>query len=375
MDNNTVGLLDRIKEINHHYFNVSNDFNIFKILTLEHRETYFCKFIGSLLDPAGLHEAGSLPLELFFKYVLGVDKFSPSLSRVELEELTQNGRRVDMVIYNGSDVYPIEVKISARDGKLQLSDYYDNYFKNKEGKIYYLTPTGRKPSKSSIGDMDISSVRCISFGDLCRWLDALCEYENFAHKDICRQFSLFANDIKERYKMPAEVLNKIFDKNDIENIAAAIAIIGEKDNILKKIEDDFLHKLKKIIESIEYTYDNKKFRYICDYASDLSEDKFRRLKINKADNDREGDLCYVCIDENLYMALGSLAEKNTGWVGSEWAYVLVDGQRFNFKYPGYNAVKFVYGKDNDFDDKMKKAIENLLNNISYSENCGESDMV
>lgn len=374
MDSNIDGLLDCIKEINHYYVNESSEFNIFKILSLEHREIYFCRFIGALLDPAGLHGAGSLPLELFFKYVLGINKFRPELSRVELEELTQNGRRVDIVIYNGPNVYPIEVKIGARDGELQLSDYYNNYFKNKEGKIYYLTPTGHEPSGTSIGDMDMSFIRCISFGDLSRWLDALCSYEDFAQKDICRQFCMFVNDIKERYNMPDEVMKKIFEANNTENIAAAIAVIEEKDNILKKIEEDFLYKLKQIIESIEYTDENKNGRYICDYENDLSIDKYRRLRINKADTNKDGGLCYICIEDNLYMTLGDLAEKNTSWVESAWVYVLVDGQRFNLKYPKYNVIKFTYGEDNDIEEKMKKALENLLNSVSYSENDNENSI-
>ena len=366
MTNNIVGLLGDIKEINHYYVNEINEFNIFKILSMEHRETYFCKFIGALLDPAGLHGAGSLPLELFFKYVLGIDKFRPELSRVELEEPTQNGRRVDIVIYNGPDVYPIEVKIGARDSKLQLSDYFNNYFKNREGKIYYLTPTGHEPSETSIGDMDTSFVRCISFGEICSWLEALCRYDKFSQKDVCRQFYMFVNDIRERYKMSSDVMRKIFDENNTENIAAAIAVIKEKDNIIKKIEEDFLYKLKQIIESIEYIDGDKKGRYICYYENDLFDDKYRRLRINRYADDKDRGLCYICIEDNLYMTLGELAKKNTSWVQSSWLYVLVEGQRFNLKYPKYNVIKFAYGEDKDIDNKMKKALENILNSISYS---------
>ena len=47
--------------------------------------------------------------------------------------------------------------------------------------------------------------------------------------------------------------------------------------------------------------------------------------------------------------------------------MLVDRQQFNLKYPKYNVIKFTYGEDKDIENKMKKALENLLNNISYSE--------
>lgn len=60
MDNNIQKFLDSIKDITYYDINNKNDFNIFKILSLEHRETYFCRFLGELLDPAGTHGADCL---------------------------------------------------------------------------------------------------------------------------------------------------------------------------------------------------------------------------------------------------------------------------------------------------------------------------
>ena len=368
MDNNNIDdLLDHIKGISNYDFNANNDFNIFKILGIERRETYFCRFVGELLNPEGSHGAGRLPLELFFKYVLGIKVIRPEAYWIELEEHTQSGRRVDIVIHNGYDVYPIEVKIGAKDRDLQLSDYYNNYFKNKEGTIYYLTPNGHEPSETSIGTLAPALIQCISFDDLICWLNTLCDYNSFKQKDICRQFRLFANDIKERYNMSEEVIKKIFDTKNTENIRSALAILEEKDNILKKIKEDFLYKLKKIIESIDYADKNEKGRYICDYENDSEEDKFRCLKISKAEKSKNRTVYHICIDHNLYITRDKGSGKNPKWKCPAWTYIDVDGHYFNLKHPKYNVIEFVYGENNDMPNKMKKALESLLNDDLYNE--------
>ena len=122
-----------------------NAYNIFQILGIEAKEVLICRFLGFLLN---LPSQDNRSLKLFLSDVLGVPiQSSMANARVSLEEVIDNNRRVDLVIENGDNIYPIEVKIWAGDQETQLADYYEYYFKgNNDQKIYYLTPTGWEPS-------------------------------------------------------------------------------------------------------------------------------------------------------------------------------------------------------------------------------------
>lgn len=368
MYENISDLLESVKEFVQNDVKGSDDFNIFKILAVEHREIYFCRFIGGLLDPRGTHGAGNSPLELFFKYVLKENtKFHSPW--VNLEETISDNRRVDIVIHDETEVYPIEVKIFAGDQEVQLSDYHKYYFKDGNGVIYYLTPDKHKPSESSKGDLKDEQIKCISFADVSEWLNALCEEKSFNQKDICRQFKAVVDNIREGYEMSKEVVNKVFeDKNDggiCGNINAALEIIKEKDNILKKIKDDFICKLKEKIEEIEEENAEqlKIKKYTCDDDKNSSEDKRRCLKISR----NNITIGYICIESNLYITTDHILIDKDKWKDQNWTYIDYGKNHFNFKQPGNNVIQFAYGdddKDKNLYDSMKNTLKDILNNIS-----------
>lgn len=75
-----------------------------------------------------------------------------------MDETVDHDRRMDLVIYLGNMVVPIEVKIWDRDQIRQLDDYYQYFaqIRNQNGtfEICDLTPSGRKPSEISISDSE-----------------------------------------------------------------------------------------------------------------------------------------------------------------------------------------------------------------------------
>ena len=118
-------------------------FNIFKVLGIADKEVLICRLLGELLDPKGSHGLGAKPLSLFLEQLRIADRFSPdqiAKAHVVLEETIDRDRRIDLVLYLGNEVIPLEVKVWAGDQNKQLYDYY-HYFaqarqRNGTFKIY-----------------------------------------------------------------------------------------------------------------------------------------------------------------------------------------------------------------------------------------------
>lgn len=155
--------------------------NIFRILRMEQDEVVMCRFLADLLDPRGWHERGTAFLESFLrKFVKEVNAETVRLEStcVMKEYLIDNGRRIDIMLQNPAFSVPIEVKINAGDQQGQCYDY-DPYAQN--AKLIYLTKDGHAPSewsrKAANGAETLPKerVRCVSWGKICDWLEAVPE--------------------------------------------------------------------------------------------------------------------------------------------------------------------------------------------------------
>lgn len=173
-------------------------FNIFQVAEIWKSEEIHTRVIAELLDPnSQFHDMGIVFLEKFLeKLKLGEldkqrlhedlskakdkakDTTAEDIIKVETEVLTDNGRRIDMVIKTEKYYIPFEVKIWAGDQESQLYDYYD--YAKKQGKtvpcIYYLTPDGHNPSDWSLVSTDgkqlPGEVCNLSFQEnILPWLD------------------------------------------------------------------------------------------------------------------------------------------------------------------------------------------------------------
>ena len=191
----------------------NNSFNIFKVLGITDKEVLICRLLGDLLDPRGSHGLKEKPLLLFMKQLHLENSFS--LDEIDkaytvLEETIDNDRRIDIVIYIGNSVIPIEVKIWAGDQDSQLYDYYQYFDKsmyNKQNfKIYYLTPNGHNPSEISISgplknqQLDWKQYQCLSFNeDIFKWIDTILINCSNQVGTILKQFKEVINDMCSDY--------------------------------------------------------------------------------------------------------------------------------------------------------------------------------
>ena len=320
----------------------NNDFNIFKVLGIESKEVLICRFLGELLNPGGSHEMGSKPLELFMNYVLGIkDETSDSIKNatVDLEEHVERGdgseggtRRADIVIHTEKRVYPIEVKINAGDQPAQLYDYYQYFFNNGNGTIYYLTPTGHEPSKDSIGKLVVNkNVKLISFvdvktkegktvGSVEKWIKKVIrDCDSGKLKPIIEQFLKVIEDMKNSDFEAVEWLKAQagFDDSNGELTKKATflsLIYRNAEVLLKDIQQKF------VINYVEFNDD-----YIFSYGNDKPKNYKDQVIISIANIKEDRIIAWLSEDDKgLYLV------SNTDKIPDQKGWKL-DGKRFFWK--------------------------------------------
>ena len=182
------------------------NFNIFFILGIETREVYICKMLGALLSPQGGHDAGAIFLEKFLADILGESALAMrgEDAVVQCEEVTKEGRRIDLTIEMNGKIIPIEAKINAGDQDHQLADYYME-IAGRTGKcdyICYLTKDGHKPSLSSMmstlgngsaegapqTNLNEAQIKRLSWkDDIVPWLEACAGLEIVQRKTLVQK--------------------------------------------------------------------------------------------------------------------------------------------------------------------------------------------
>lgn len=152
------------------------NFNIFKILKAERKEvSTHSYFIYELLNPNGSHGMGTSFLQAFANDVLE-SVAAESATNPQIEEPTEQGRRIDFTLETDCEIFAIEMKVDAGDQPNQLKDYFCHIQKksetcNKKPKIFYLTLYGTEPSEASLGDIHINEIQLISFEhDIHKWI-------------------------------------------------------------------------------------------------------------------------------------------------------------------------------------------------------------
>lgn len=166
-----------------------SNFNIFYSTGIWHKEIYICRLLCDLLSPKGTHGLGSLLLSLFNNTVLentiGDDEFGSVV--VTREDLTDENRRIDLLIKTNKRFIPFEVKIFAGDQYKQCVDYYEEIERRQKIRkltektvLYYLTPDGHHPSVGSKGYLkENEHYKVISFEkDIVNWLEDCLKDDN-----------------------------------------------------------------------------------------------------------------------------------------------------------------------------------------------------
>ncbi len=158
------------------------NFNIFSILGMERLEVQtHSAFIYELINPKGVHNQGSLFLNLFIENVLELKDYKKVLD-VKREDFTFDKRRIDFTIATETYQIGIEMKIDAGDQKNQLSDYFkelgNRCNKKQKVKLYYLTLAGSEANDfSTNGQLKVEkNYKLISFeSTIYNWIHSCIE--------------------------------------------------------------------------------------------------------------------------------------------------------------------------------------------------------
>jgi hypothetical protein len=349
-------LLEKVnKIIKKNHVSEPTDFNIFNVLGIESREVYICRFLGELLNPQGRHGFGILFLKNFVINVLDkeTDSYSDKLynnASVVLEDVIEENRRVDIAIYIGNSVFPIEVKIWAGDQDKQLEDYYKHYFNDSKSEtIFYLTPNGHEPSDYSRGELKLGTqIRCISFEKHIKtWIKNCLKQINNVNNAylICKQFLSVIDKMTEESEMSNNILNSIFSENNtVNNVLSALEIAKNIDAIKDRFICDFINNNKSQIIGNNDNYDFKKVE-----NDDKKSDSHIKIAVNRIGESKP--IAYLCVDTNLYLKIADGYKKagESQWNGDDWVYVYVKQRKINLKNPNHSTIQAAYDKNKTMD--------------------------
>ena len=256
-------LLKQVHEITKRYKEIEQitgeNFNIFKTLGLQRNESCHSRVIKMLLDPKGDHEQGDLFLKLFFERMLPARFSSVNLqsAKVEIEYSMEFGRP-DIFIHNDDFGVIIENKIDAEDQDRQIERYAKFLFKrfgeNNNIHLIYLTPDGRDPGESSIGDFQNKNdlLVCRSYmTHIIEWLE-LCHKESHKMPLLRETIAQYINIIKDltgqtrSRQMKEEFIDLL---KSPENIQAVFEISRLRMDLIKNLMENNL--LKPLQESVK----------------------------------------------------------------------------------------------------------------------------
>lgn len=259
-------------------FKQGKEFNVFLVEGISSNEVRVCRFIRELIDPKGSHGQGDIFLRRFMIDVLKVNESDFCSedylkTNVVCEKLISESRRIDLVIRISDKIYPIEVKVYAKDQDRQCEDYYNYAVKiDKKCKLYYLTLDGHEPSKESKGILTKEQYEKLSFRkEILCWLDNCILMEEIEQIYSVREILIQFRDVirrltganKEKYEM--EIKNIIFDSQT--NMEAAMQIA----KVLPDVKTDMMLK---VFSSIN--------KYICDnYDSIIDKEKSYESYVNE----------------------------------------------------------------------------------------------
>ena len=297
MQNTINKIIELLKDKNISSTNISSS-NILYMLGIHYNEVVICRLIKAIIEPNGFHGLGNRPFELFMRNVLGVEEdfeIGKGHAEIVLEEQIDNNRRIDIAIYYSNNdkvfVYPIEVKIWAKDQDRQLYDYY-NYYKHKPDKtkikkIYYLTPDGHDPSQESRGNLK-DEIETISFVEEIK--EYLCNVLQLTKNDECKNI---INNLIEVIEVMGsdnkniEVFKDVF--RETEEKGEVLSLLKYADNLWEFAREEYLKQsLKELNKDIVFSVIPKEFNEV---------DSHGIFGFNYGNKE-----FYLCVDKNLYIA-------------------------------------------------------------------------
>ena len=236
------------------------DFNIFSILRIKHKEVKtHTPMLAELLDPHGSHRQGAAFLKLFLKICIGDQDYTDlETFRVRSEERTDRGQ-FDILIEKQKEIcIVIENKIYAGDQPHQLNNYYQDAKENKfnQIKLIYLTLDGSEPSEVSLKgengqDSDLNVI-CISYRvHIISWLEECMKLQEVQRISPIREILFQYRDLlNELTGQPTNTGYSMKLKNILEQDKNHELIPDLEDMILEfkvHLQYEFWEELKKQI--------------------------------------------------------------------------------------------------------------------------------
>ena len=259
-----------------------NDYNMVNVVRkASHEVGMHSNVIYSLLNPNGLHYQNDLFLNLFIEKVLELDiKDFGKISEVNVEELTNENRRIDFTIKSEKYFIGIEMKVNASDLKNQIS-HYEEYLveqsDNQKVLLYYLTKDGKDAPERSKGIVDIKRV---SFNKhILNWLDT-CQEEvrNITNLNVALEdYKNIVKKITGKYRgNVVSIKEKLLQGNEKDNLKLALIIDKEMLAIKGKILWNFFEEIREVLEK-ETLFIENITKKMLDNERKLTEDKCKKV--------------------------------------------------------------------------------------------------
>lgn len=358
--------LMKIAKILKDHKNDGKDFNIFKILGVQHLEVRLhTALIAELLDPKGSHGQDTFFLDHFLAVLTSDDRIKQRIkgdfsindllgTKVEKEKTIpttttdgKTGGRIDIVIEIGSYSIFIENKIYAADQYNQLLRYH-NY--DPKALLLYLTLKGEDATPNSTGDnlKKGSGYFCISYQEtIMLWLQNLIKPETKLNIQIRATIEQYILTLQKLINMPTELEKELLD------------LIGKQE-------------IYKIIPQLHDAYHTFRRRTYEKFFESLNKNKENQIEFNFEDQPTlKGE---ILVDKDgLYYGYTLAVDKNIYDAGKEYYWKIlkeVDSRFYtNDIYVGWiysNIFKNFYDDDkvNILElEKSEESVDKLINAV------------
>jgi hypothetical protein len=343
------GVMGIIKDYEEKWRKTGEQYNIFKVAGIAHKEVIMCRVLADLMNPQGKHCQGSRYLSLFWETVGPKLRGCPALdierTKVTAEYVIDENRRIDIVLNDGKIFVPIEAKIWAGDQPRQAADYFAYAQAKNRGvhvPVLYLTLGGHEPSDSSKTGMGKEDCVCISFkNEILAWLEA-CVRQGATETTIpirenLRQLIAAVKSLcgkSEDVEMEDAIFKLVTQSDD--SVRAALAISGVLDfdgRAQKAFKERIVPLVRKVFPDAEYLPHEDGWDFITiplkgsAYCLDLNYDwKFVQIGVPENNAERNAQV-------EKY-----LAQQMTGWTHHVNEGAPVFALWGTNRYPGLESV-------------------------------------
>lgn len=251
-----------VDEYNKKAAETGENFNIFSILKIPHRETIVhTPIIKELLDPNGSHGKNFIFLTHFLEIIkercpaFFLEEITSVHTKVLTEKRYESGQVDIQITFNKEFNIIIENKINAGDGEGQLFSYYEEHCKNNKGILFYLTLDGRDAANHSIEKdgrkMEGAYYKLSYKKDILDWL---IKCKQTINKNSDTENDLVISTLLQQY---INLIKSLTNQNSLKKMSNELfnLFTNNKDNIeaARIIAEEWENSMWQIIQNIGKT--------------------------------------------------------------------------------------------------------------------------